>query len=300
MRNLTKKNVVFLTLDSLGWGVAKDAKIPFMRSIGEMRMAYTHADYTVPAHTAFFSGHLPVVLNKPLLPYYSESIKQLWRIKTGYSRDTKTKKCGILLGGNNILEGYRKIGFYVLGTGGVTQFSDGSLLREFFGKDFLYYGQNLDEEPLAPRAPGLFPSNHIDEIMERINEHDKWFIFINVPSTHYPYDSGGGILQKTLNDFANLKECLNLGRKKIEDSVPQKIFDKFKHMQLESLERVDKRLQSFFNKLPKNRGVLVVICGDHGDNFGECFEGERRWGHLFPSPQTMQVPLIIGEIGGKK
>ena len=67
-------------------------------------------------------------------------------------------------------------------------------------------------------------------------------------------------------------------------------------MQIEALESIDYKLGQLFDFLPKE--TFVVICGDHGENFGEYFAGKRRWGHLFPSPEVMEVPLVMGEIHG--
>lgn len=286
------KNVLFIVLDSCRYDTAKNAYIPTMCSLGPLRKACTHGSYTIPAHLAFFSGHLPVVLRKPFLAYYSESKKQLWRIKIGPTRDTR--ESGILLRGNNVLEGYEKMGFFILGVGGVTQFSNGSLLRKYF-KNFIYYGQNLDEEPLKPRKKELFPLNHIDKIVAKIKGHDKWFLFINCPETHYPYDYGNGISNDVAIGFDKIKDCLNL-RECINKNIDNKLFAKLKLMQINAVEKIDKKIKSLVDKLPKHRDILVVICGDHGENFGEYFEGKRRWGHLFPSTQVMNVPLIIGQI----
>jgi arylsulfatase A-like enzyme len=39
------------------------------------------------------------------------------------------------------------------------------------------------------------------------------------------------------------------------------------------------------------RDVTVVMCGDHGDCFGE----EGLYGHGFYHPKVMQVPMAIFE-----
>lgn len=291
MENIKEKNVLFITLDSCRYDTAKRALIPTIRSLGKLRKANTHGSYTIPAHLSFISGHLPAVFKNPL-PYYSESEKQLWRIKTGPIRDNR--EVGILLKGNNILDGYEKNNFFVLGVGGVSQFSDGSLLRKYF-KNFIYYGQNLNEEPLKPRKNESFPLNHVDEIIAKIKRHDKWFLFINCPETHYPYDYGNGIPKEILLIFNQIKNSLNL-RGAVNRKIKDNLFEKLKLFQIKSLEQVDKRIKILLDRLSKHRDILVIICGDHGENFGEYFQGEKRWGHLFPSQQVMSVPLVIGQI----
>jgi len=294
MNNLAQKNVVFITLDSCRYDTAEAAHIPNIRSVGAMRRTFTHGSYTVPAHTAFFSGHLPVALDHPFLPYYSETREQLWRIQTGPAQDPK--KCGVLLTGNDVLQGYRALSFYVLGVGGVTQFSQGSFLQNHFGNDFLYYGQNLDEEPLQPREASSFPLNNIKAIVNRIDQHQKWFLFINCPETHYPYDIGKGIPQRILDSFSLWCKSLNLGQEDNASCDDLGFLKTLHHMQIQALEYIDTGIGELLEALPKNREILVIICGDHGENFGEEFEGIKRWGHIFPSPKVMQVPLVIGSV----
>lgn len=292
---LENKNVLFITLDSCRFDTTKKAHIHNIQSIGKIRKALTHGTYTVPAHTAFFAGHLPIVLNKPLLPYYSESKKQLWRIQTGLSRDKKP--IGLLLNGNNIFQGYKKLGYYVLGVGGVggvTQFNNNSILRKYFSDNFLYYGPKLDEEPLSPRKKENFPSYHIETIVNKVKKHDKWFLFINCPETHYPYDTGKGIPEKILKNFPKLRQQLNL-RETNENFLNQGYASLLHKMQIEALKSIDFFIGKLIRSLPKKKNLLIVVCGDHGENFGEFFQGKRRWGHLFPSTQVLEVPLIIGE-----
>jgi membrane-anchored protein YejM (alkaline phosphatase superfamily) len=293
--NLAEKNVVFITLDSCRYDTADRASIPTIQSIGPVRKAHTHGSYTVPAHAAFFSGHLPTVLHNPTSPFYSESSAQLWRIKTGHYRDHRPT--GILLDGNNILDGYRQLGHYVLGVGGVSQFADGSFLRSYFGDEFIFYGIGVDEEPLTSRLKGHFPLNHIDEIVRKLANRDKWFLFLNCPETHYPYDVGEGIKEEVLGQFPTLEKVLNQ-RESAYLALGEDFSAALKDMQKKALEVVDHKLNDLLHALPKDRDILVVICGDHGENFGEYFVDKPRWGHLFPSPEVMAVPLTIGELNG--
>jgi len=295
-KKLNDKNVIFITLDSCRFDTAERAKIPTLKSIGVLRKAYTHATYTVPAHTAFFAGHLPNVFDNPQFPYYSESVSQLWRIKTGKGKD---REAGIVFKEQDVLEGYRKIGFYVLGAGGVSQFSDGSFLRNFFGNEFLYFGQKLDEEPLQSRNKESFPLNNIEEIVKKIINKEKWFLFINCPETHYPYDIGDGIPKNIVDFFPKLFRSLNLRENDEAEKISSDICFELHNMQIKALEHIDGQIKNLINTIPRNKDVLVVICGDHGENFGEIFKGKKRFGHLIPSMEVMEVPLIIGVLNKK-
>jgi hypothetical protein len=294
MTDLSEKNVVFVTLDSCRYDVAGAAHIPFIKSIGELRRARTHGSFTVPAHHAFFAGHLPVVLEEPLTDYSSEAACQLWRIKTGRTLDEK-RRFGLLFAANNVIAGYRELGFKVLGVGGVSQFSEGSCLRAYFGDDFLYFGPNLDEEPLRERDPGTFPLNNLDTIVRNIADHDRWFLFVNCPETHYPYDIGNGISDEVREAYATLRGSLNLRE---GAAVPRSLGPKLHDMQRTALEYIDDQLGKLFELLPRSRDTVVVVCADHGENFGEWFAGKPRWGHMVPTEEVMEVPLVIGQMDG--
>lgn len=57
-----------------------------------------------------------------------------------------------------------------------------------------------------------------------------------------------------------------------------------------ALEGVDIRLGLLIDRLPKP--LLVVICGDQGECFGE----DGHWGHGYPHAAVMDVPLLIGVV----
>ena len=40
-------------------------------------------------------------------------------------------------------------------------------------------------------------------------------------------------------------------------------------MQRKALEHIDSKLRQLLKALPKEREILVIVCRDHGENFGE-------------------------------
>ena len=300
--SLLENNVLFITMCSCRYDTAEKANIPTIRKLGELRKAYTHGDYTVSAHKSFFNGRLPVVMDDPKLPFYSEAVSQLWRINSGKPHEADKKRFPIVLEENNIIEGYRKLDYEIIGIGGVSQFNDGSILRSYFNKgEFSYYGTDMTEEPLEPRKKEQFPFNHLDNLLETIHNHDKWFLFINCSETHYPYDIGDGLPDDILKYFDDIKLRLNLRDNKDKKtnskiSKDKTMDSKLHSLQTRALESIDSGIQRLLYYLPHNREILTVICGDHGENFGEIFAGKQRWGHLFPSKEVMEVPLVIGQM----
>lgn len=64
-------------------------------------------------------------------------------------------------------------------------------------------------------------------------------------------------------------------------------------MQRRALEWADTRLGDLFSRL-NTRHPLVVVCADHGEEFGE----GGRFGHAHPHPTVATVPLWCGVLGG--
>ena len=285
-----------LTFDSLRYDTAVAAGPKSLNALGQLRIAYTQATYTPAAHTAMWLGHLPSTRGFPHQPYLNEPTRQVWRLITGPTRDAG-KGCGILYEGTNVIEGYRRMDFHVQGIGGVSQFSTGSFLRSAFPwTDFKYYGPDMDEEPLAPRGKEVFPLNHIDEIVAMIHNKPKWFLFINCPEAHYPYDWGDGIDDEiTQKAFPFLRRALNLrsltAPKEILNSLSA-FATRLQNMQLAGFKAIDDRLNLLFAALKdvSQHPVMVIAMGDHGECFGE----HDLYGHMHPVEECLSVPLWMG------
>jgi hypothetical protein len=65
----------------------------------------------------------------------------------------------------------------------------------------------------------------------------------------------------------------------------------FEH-QMRAAEFLDRRLPRLFSRFPKE--TIVVLCGDHGDCFGE----DGYWGHGINHPKVLEVPLAIFQLDG--
>jgi hypothetical protein len=60
--------------------------------------------------------------------------------------------------------------------------------------------------------------------------------------------------------------------------------------QISALESLDCKINRLLDLIPKP--LLLVISGNHGECFGE----DGLWGHGFPHPRVMQVPLLIAQV----
>ncbi|MBL0202230.1 MAG: sulfatase-like hydrolase/transferase [Chitinophagaceae bacterium] len=64
-----------------------------------------------------------------------------------------------------------------------------------------------------------------------------------------------------------------------------------KSAQRDALEWVDMKLGIIFNLLSShNNNTLVIVCSDHGEEFGE----GGRFGHSHNHETVLQVPIWVG------
>lgn len=66
--------------------------------------------------------------------------------------------------------------------------------------------------------------------------------------------------------------------------------EKLHEAQIQALESIDEKIEILVNSLRKP--LLIVICGDHGECFGE----DMNWGHGYPLPKVLEVPLLVAFI----
>jgi len=294
MRQLVEDdhNVLFITLDSCRYDSFVRANTPNMDKIGIGRLAYTHADYTLPAHMSFFSGHLPRLTDDTgVFNGADKSWIPVWRMSDAKKISTKV---GVILSGNNILEGYRNKGFSVYGFGGVEYFrKKGGILRSLFKcSEFKHFSINIPDNKYSweyPRSAEDLPFNHVDEIVQVAKRGKNWFIFINANETHWPYQTGIQNDNK-LNELIEYSFDFRGGRVDLESKFNYENGGFLLHkLQVKAVEFIDFKLGQILDNLPNDKPIIVVICGDHGESFGE----SGRWGHIFNSKEVFEVPLLI-------
>ncbi|HVA10929.1 MAG TPA: sulfatase-like hydrolase/transferase [Candidatus Dormibacteraeota bacterium] len=260
------------------------ANLPFIKSLGRPARARTAGTFTLPAHMAFFGGYLPID-QASREPYYNPNVRQLWRLKSGRSRDLNS--VGIMLDGNNVLEGYRNLGYHTIGTGGVRWFRNAMLQRLF--DEFHFYGPDDQTSVFAERRRSDLALNRADEILERLSNKRRWFLFVNCLETHVPYDTGNGELTaRTKEIMARGQQIWGCKSPSFDNvDISQKELQSLHKLQVTALESIDAKVEKLIKSLPKP--LLVIITGDHGECFGE----NMFWGHGYPHPKVTEVPLLI-------
>jgi len=286
-------NVRFITLDSCRYDTVREANTPNLDQIGKLRKAETSGSYTYPAHQSFFLGHLPRFIDEPR--EYLPGVNQIWR-SLGTRKLSGNKSILLPYDASNIVEYYQEIGHNVQGFGGVGFFNThnpNNVLPSLF-ENFMFFGEpvNLTPHDKIPRDLKTLPLENIDTILERTHK-EPYFLFINSRETHLPYnvpttkvdDDYKKLILRTFDE--HLKK-----QKYSQGDLPftREEILRLKSLQVEALEYVDQQLGRLFSQLPTSYPTITVVCGDHGEEFGD----NGRFGHGHPDETVMTVPIWSG------
>ena len=248
---------MLITLDSLRWDVFNAAPMNSFLKQFPHEKAYTHGTYTLPSHTAFFTGKLPCTYNGQFDTCARSGRrmtgKPQWRLMNPESDGPAVMK----LGGKNIVDGFNKKGYHTIGTGAVSWFNPNKpahipVLRDFHAN--MWFGEYTQAAKQV--------SFVADQIASATKKGQPYFAFINFGETHHSFRVRP---QDKPVPYGNKKNCL--------------------HAQLRCLIFLDNMLSGFISHL---KNVDIVICSDHGDCFGE----DNLWGHSFYHPKVIEVPII--------
>ena len=272
MKNLTnstqyplqsKNSVLFITLDSCRFDTFFSASCPNMKSISPLHCAQAPSHYTYGSHSAMFVGFTPGLaqLKQPVLnPKYGKLFKL---VGPGFgAKGTEVYE----LHGRDIIEGFSKQGFATIGAAAMAWFDPatptGHHLSSSFSK-FLYSGPFALRRQLAWTCENLRKDR-------AICERDS-FVFLNIGETHVPYFFEGAAWSEEDNP------CLPFQKiDRVDDCRRrQQMCCEFVDLEIQPL------LAAFINS-------TVLICGDHGDCWGE----DGLWEHGISHPATLTVPLL--------
>lgn len=252
------RNQILITLDSLRWDVFNEASLPFMKS-HTYGQAWSHATYTLPAHNSFFAGKLPHSFSGDF-DWAARSHRKIqgkppWRLS-----NPETPGPGKLqLEGKNLIDAFNQSGFITIGTGGVNWFNINHPAHinclDYF-EHFQWFGAYIY---------GPTQVKWCLQMLEKIER--PVFIFINFGETHHSFRNQRNMRPTEYGDYA---KCF----------IAQK----------RSVEFLDTLIVQLFES-PKLSNTDAIICGDHGECFGE----DGLWGHGFYHPKVMEVPLVLIE-----
>jgi arylsulfatase A-like enzyme len=281
-------NVLIVTLDSCRFDSLCYAKTPNLDQLGHKRKAVAFGTFTLPAHMALFSGYIPNVIELPHEDLYSRERLQLWRLTRAKQKAHDTYR--LLLAGDTITEGFRNRGYKVVGAGGVRWFLTKTLTELF--DEFHFWGPRDYSNWFIERQAADFALNHVEELAAAVSNAPRWCLFVNALETHAPYNNGvdppdpkvRAIIEKAAPIWAGKVQH------KLNVTVTEAEFKTLHRAQIRAAEVADARIGRLLQVLPKP--ITVVVCGDHGECFGE----QGRWGHGFPDDMILNVPLVVGTV----
>lgn len=264
--NTISPNILFVTLDSCRWDSYERAAMPVLNSICPARRAYAQATFTYAAHMAMFQGILPHVPER--LPFYNRYERQLIRIA---NRATAVPSVVSFDSGTvNIVTGFRQRGYYTLGLGAMEWFRHPHLAEPF--EEF--------------HMTGIHASKQVDILLDRVKPDQPFFALLNFGETHDPYKfSADDRIPHSMT--AHTRE---------HDFLQGQFDEEGWSSQIRCCEYLDTQLAALLTCLREfERPTITVVCGDHGECFGE----DGLFGHGFYHPKVMEVPLAIFELNGQ-
>lgn len=260
------ENFVLVTYDSCRYDSYIEAATPVLDAHGEVRKAYSQATYTFASHASMFQGMLPHVFAEEA--YYNRFVRQMWRIQ---HRKPVDARLALPQGSKSIIDGFNKLGYFTCGTAAMAWFRSNHHLLEDW--------QEFEWTGIDARRQIAWTRDCIARHSDR-----PFFAFLNLGETHSPYtfDGQGG----SEGDAVAREHRSRSGVGKENAAFDEAMW----RMQVACVEFLDARmgeLLQFFKET--NRDATIVMCGDHGDCFGE----EGLYGHGFYHPRVMEVPMAI-------
>lgn len=262
MSDPDRESVLFVTLDSCRYDSFRDAATPAMDAVAPLHRATAPCHFTYGAHAAMFMGFTPSA-STGRVPLLNPKYAKLFKLR-GPAFGGKGGE-GYVLEGADVIDGFARAGFATYGTGAVRWFDPATpVSRTLIGSfgEFWYAG---DYWSAAAQLAWL---------AERVDRHParKVFAFLNLGETHTPYWHAGADWSRDDNPCAPFQT-----EDRRADCVVR---------QRACLEYLDAVLAPL---LARFAGCTVLICGDHGDCWGE----DGLWEHGIPHRYTLEVPLLM-------
>jgi hypothetical protein len=217
--------------------------------------------FTYASHAAMFVGFTPgdgmsqeAIVNP--------KCGKLVRLHGGGSPSRANDR--FVLRGRSMMEGFNNAGYITAGTGAVKWFDDSSDVGRLLVQDFQHYMYAGNAWSLRKQLQWL--SETVGGARRPV------FAFINIGETHVPYYYEGAPWSNadvTCRAFASSNNAVESARR-----------------QAACLTWVDQAIAPLVGAFSK---ANIMICGDHGDAWGE----GGVWEHGFHHPKVMEVPMIF-------
>jgi hypothetical protein len=254
---------LFVTLDSCRYDSYAGASTPSFDRIGDVRCAMAPGNYTYASHAAMFVGFTPGVPNLRE-PFLNPKFGRIF--KMAYPPPLNTRRDFVALEGANVIEGFERLGYETIGTGAVGWFDPSAPTARVLTGSFRRYF--YPGNPWSLRRQIGFVQNEL----ESLAADRPVFVFINVGETHVPYYHEGAAWSPDDNPcvpFSDSNDAAECRRR-----------------QTACIEWVDAELSTLLERF---EGANVLVCGDHGDAWGE----DGVWEHGIHHQKVLEVPLLF-------
>ena len=266
--NVSRESVLFITLDSCRYDVFSDlyssGRLNTFSGIAPLHKASSPSYFTYGSHSAFWVGFTPGVADSKT-PLLNPKVSKLFRLQYAGSSG-KDADC-FKLEGENIVEGFNRLGYLSIGTGAVDWFDPSSESGAVLGKPFRHFLFSGNTWSLERQLCWI--DNHLSP-----NPASRpVFLFLNIGETHVPYWHEGARWPRRPSP------CIPFGGEFCSEQESRR-------RQQECLAWVDQKLSSLIERF---LDATIILCSDHGDCWGE----DGLWEHGISHPRTLEVPLMI-------
>lgn len=254
-------SVLFVSLDSCRYDAFEAAAAPALKAIAPVRKAKAPAHFTYGSHAAMFVGFTPGVAEETSA-FINPKFSRLFRLN--YAGHPGIAPPGFLLSGDNIVDGFRNLGYRTVGSAAMGWFDPSTPVSRTLTHGF-------DHFQFAAREGVQSQIAWIDAQLEQAGPAPA-FVFLNIGETHVPYHYKGAPWPEDDNP------C-----------VPFQTVDRAadcRSRQIACLEYVDGQIADLLNRFA---GATTLMCADHGDCWGE----DGLWEHGVSHDMTLTVPLAI-------
>ena len=263
------EDVLFISLDSCRYdtflAAYRQGCLPHLSSVGPLHCAQAPSYFTYGSHAAFWMGFTPGVQGCTD-PWLNPKAGKLFRMAfAGHVGQDGERS--FRLEGANIIEGFRRQGYYTIGSGAVDWFNTASDTGVVLAQPFEHFHFAGNTWSLGAQL------DWIEEHLAYAPESQPRFVFLNVGETHVPYWHEGADWERWPSP------CVPFGSEHCSAVESA-------HRQRACLEWVDEQLEPLLERFAHG---TVLVCADHGDCWGE----DGLWEHGISHPATLTVPLLM-------
>jgi hypothetical protein len=257
-------HIAIITLDSCRWDTFAAADMQSTLRGSEPVRCFAQATFTYAAHMALFQGILPHAYADT--PFYNRYNRQLFRL----ARRPCDNPPWLSIDASNLdlISGLSALGYRTVGLAAMEWFRHPDLARHF---------ENFTHTGIHAMRQAEIASHQVRSATEPL------FLLVNMGETHHPYQfSRTHAIPPAPFSRARMGPLPSLSDSKWEQQV-------------ECCTFLDSAVSAIIDELLATaRPTLVVVCGDHGECFGE----DGQWGHGFYHPKVMEVPMVIHFLNG--